>query len=56
MFCAPDPRCQVGQTSVVEYIRRTAQDLHYSDLDERAAELGAKVDAGDWSELDFGSS
>ena len=35
---------------------RGAGSTTYSDLDERAAELGAKVDAGDWSELGFGSS
>jgi hypothetical protein len=54
-ICASDLRlCQAGQTNAVDYIHRVAEDLHYADLDQRAEELNAKVDARAWGELGLG--
>jgi hypothetical protein len=51
--CASDLRCQPG-TNAVDYIHRVADDLHYADLEQRAEELNAKVDARAWGELGLG--
>jgi hypothetical protein len=53
-ICASDPHCQTGQTTAVEYIHQTAQDLRYTNLEQRAEELDAKLDAGAWGDLGLG--
>jgi hypothetical protein len=55
--CASDAtRCLPDHPDAVEYIHRVAADRHYSDLDQMAASLMAKVDAGAWNELGLGGS
>jgi hypothetical protein len=55
--CASDAkRCLADHPDAVEYIHRVAADRHYADLDQRAEDLMAKVDAGAWSDLGLGGS
>jgi hypothetical protein len=52
-FCLSDPNCLPDETGV-DYLRRIAPVLHVIDLEERARDLNAKIDAGEWDELGLG--
>lgn len=47
--CVTDSRCQVGETGE-DYIHQIAQRHNYN-LEQRAQELEAKLDAGAWTDL-----
>lgn len=53
-FCAGDPACQAGQTNAVDYIHLVADLRQLGDLEQRAKELNAKVEARAWGELGLG--
>lgn len=47
--CRVDQLCQPGETAV-DYIRRSTQ-ADFPDIEERAKEINAKLNAGDWDSL-----
>jgi hypothetical protein len=52
-FCLSNPDC-LPDESGVDYLRRIAPMKHIIDLEERARELNAKIDSGQWDELGIG--
>ncbi|HEY0341848.1 MAG TPA: hypothetical protein VGC34_13655, partial [Steroidobacteraceae bacterium] len=52
-FCLWDSNCLPGESGV-DYLRRTAPMLNVPDLEQRAFDLNAKIDAGAWDELGLG--
>ena len=53
-FCLWDSNCLPGESGV-DYLRRIAPTLNVIDLEQRAYDLNAKIDAGSWDELGLGS-
>ena len=52
-FCLSGSNCLPGESGV-DYLRRTAPMLNVLDLEQRAYDLNAKIDAGAWDELGIG--
>jgi hypothetical protein len=53
-FCLWDSNCLPGESGV-DYLRRIAPMLNVLDLDQRAYDLNAKIDADAWDALGIGS-
>jgi TPR repeat protein len=51
--CLFDPGCFHGESGL-DYLRRAAVSMNVYDIEQRANELGAKIDAQAWDELGIG--
>lgn len=52
-FCLNGSSCLPDETGA-DYLRRMAPIKHINDLEERARDLNAKMDAGEWDDLGLG--
>jgi hypothetical protein len=52
-ICLADPGCLPGDSGS-DYLRRTAESVAEYDIEQKATELNAKLDAQAWKELGFG--
>jgi hypothetical protein len=52
-MCLADPGCLSGDNGL-DYLRRSAESVNVYDIEQKARELSAKIDAQAWSELGFG--
>ena len=53
-LCLGNSNCLPGESGV-DYLKRLAPTMNVSDLEIRAYDLNAKIDAGAWDELGLGS-